>query len=53
MKEWRGPAAHLPPEGLDDELETGGLHGLDALLHHVVTVLVLDTLENIAVKFLQ
>ena len=47
-----GQVVHLPRERVDDELEPAGLHRLDALLHHVVAVLVLDTLENIAVQLL-
>ena len=47
-----GEVVHLPAEGVNDELEPGGLHGLDTFLHHVVPVLVLHALENISVQFL-
>ena len=47
-----GQYEHLASECLDNELEAGGFNCLDALLNHVVAILVLDTFEHIAVKFL-
>ena len=47
-----GEVVHLTSEGVNDELEPGGLHRLDTFLNHVVSVLVFHTLENIAVQFL-
>lgn len=44
---------HLALERVNDELQPAGLHSLDAFLHNVVPVLVLDALQNIAVKFLE
>ena len=43
---------HLTLERVYDELQSTWLHSLDALLHNVVPVLVLDALKNIAVKLL-
>ena len=43
---------HLALERVYDELQPTWLHSLDALLHNVVPVLVLDALKNIAVKLL-
>jgi len=40
----------LALEGVDDELQGLRLHTLDALLHHVVPVLVLHTLEHVAIQ---
>ena len=37
---------YLSFERLDDELETGRLHGFYALLDHVVAVLILDALQD-------
>ena len=47
-----GEVVDLPSEGVNDELEPGGLHRLDALLDHVVAVLVLHALQNVPVQFL-
>ena len=44
-----GEVVHLSTEGVYDELEPAGLYGLDTLLHHVVSVLVLDTLQYVPV----
>ena len=41
---------HLALEGVDDELQGLRLDTLDALLHHVVAVLVLHTLEHVTVQ---
>lgn len=41
---------HLPLKGVDDELQGLRLHTLDALLHHVVPVLVFHALEDVAVQ---
>jgi hypothetical protein len=42
---------YLSLEGADDEREGVRVDALDALLHHVVAVLVLDALEHVAVEF--
>lgn len=47
----RAQSVHLPLEGVDDELQRMRLHALDALLHHVVAILVLDALEHVSVQF--
>lgn len=47
-RSWPGP--HLSLEGVDDELQGLRLHTLDAFLHHVVPVLVLDALEHVPVQ---
>lgn len=41
---------HLSLEGVDDEVQRVRLDTLDALLHHMVTILVLHTLEHVAVQ---
>lgn len=41
---------HLSLEGVDDEVQRVGLDTLDALLHHMVTILVLHTLQHVAVQ---
>ena len=41
---------HLALEGVDDELEVDRLDALDALLDHVVPVLVLDALEHVTLQ---
>lgn len=41
---------YLSLEGVYDEVQRMRLHTLDALLHHVVAVLVLHTLEHVAVQ---
>ena len=43
---------HLTLECVNDELQATGLHRLDALLHHVVAVLIFDALEDGALKLL-
>ena len=43
---------HLALECVNDELQATGLHGFDALLHHVVAVLIFDALKDGAVKLL-
>ena len=43
---------HLALECVNDELQATGLHGLDALLHHVVAVLIFDALKDGALKLL-
>ena len=40
----------MSSEGVNDELEKPGVHALDALLDHVVAVLVLDALEDVALE---
>ena len=47
-----GEVVHLALERVYDELQPTWLHSLDALLHNMVPVLVLDALKNIAVKLL-
>lgn len=42
--------AYLPLKCIDDELQGLRLHALDTLLHHVVTVLVFHTLQDMAVQ---
>lgn len=42
--------AHLSLKGLDDEVQRVGLDAFDALLHHVVAVLVLYALQHVAVQ---
>lgn len=42
---------HLSLEGINDEVQGVWLDTLDTLLHHVVTVLVLHTLQHMAVQF--
>lgn len=41
---------HLSLESINDELESMGLHTLDALLYHMVPVLILYTLQHVAVQ---
>lgn len=41
---------HLSFESIDDELESMGLHTLDALLYYMVPVLILHTLQHVAVQ---
>lgn len=41
---------HLSLKGVDDEVQRMRLNTLDTLLHHVVTVLVLHTLQHVAVQ---
>ena len=48
-----GQVVHLAAEGINDELESAGLHGLDTLLDDVVAILVLHTLQHVPVKFLR
>ena len=43
---------YLPPECLNNELEAGGFHSFNALLDHMVAILVFHTLQNIAIKLL-
>lgn len=43
-------ATHLSLEGVYDEVQRVRLDALDTLLHHVVTVLVLHTLQHMAVQ---
>ena len=43
--------SHLALEGVDDELQGLGLDTLDTLLHHMVPVLILHTLQHVAVQF--
>ena len=45
-----GPQTHLRLEGIDDELQLVGVDALDALLHDVVPVLVLDALQHVSVE---
>lgn len=42
--------AHLSLKGVYDEVQRVRLDALDALLHHVVAVLVLHTLQHVAVQ---
>ena len=48
----RGQAEHLATEGIDDELEAGRLQCLNTFLNHMVTILVLHTLQLVAVRLL-
>lgn len=41
---------YLSLKGIDDELQGLRLHAFNTLLHHVVAVLVLDTLQDMAVQ---
>lgn len=41
---------HLSLEGVNDEVQRVGLDALDTLLHHMVPVLVLHTLQHVAVQ---
>lgn len=41
---------HLSLEGVDDEVQRVRLDTFDTLLHNVVTVLVLHTLQHMAVQ---
>ena len=41
---------HLALEGVDDELQGLRLDTLDALLHDMVAILVLHTLEHVAIQ---
>lgn len=41
---------HLSLEGVYDEVQRVGLDALDTLLYHVVPVLVLHTLQHVAVQ---
>lgn len=41
---------HLSLEGVDDEVQRVGLDALDTLLYHMVPVLVLHTLQHVAVQ---
>lgn len=47
----RGQSKHLPLKRIDDELQRLGLHTFDALLHHVIAILVFHTLEDVAIQF--
>ncbi|TNN85758.1 hypothetical protein EYF80_004005 [Liparis tanakae] len=46
----RANGTHLSLKGVDDEVQRMRLNTLDAFLHHVVTVLVLYALQNMAVQ---
>lgn len=48
---YKGEQIYLSLEGADDKLERVRVDALDALLHHVVAILVLDALEHVAVEF--
>lgn len=41
---------HLSLEGINDELQGLRLHTFDALLHHMVAILVLHTLQHVAIQ---
>jgi len=41
---------HLSLKGFDDEVQRMRLDTFDTLLHHVVTVLILHTLQHMAVQ---
>lgn len=41
---------YLPLKCINDKLQGLRLHALDALLHHVVTVLVFHTLQDMAIQ---
>lgn len=47
-----GQNMNLSSESFDDELNMLGWNSLNGLLHYVIAVLVLDTLENVGLKFL-
>jgi hypothetical protein len=40
----------LAPEGIDDELYVFSRYTLDSLLNNMVSILILDTLENISLQ---
>ena len=42
----------LSSEGIDNELQTGWINTLDALLNDMVSVLILDTPQHIAVQLI-
>ena len=42
---------HCPCECIDDEPYMFGGHPLDGLLNHVIPILVLNTFENVILKF--
>jgi hypothetical protein len=44
--------SYLSLEGVDDELQVLWDDALDALLHHVIPVLVLDALQHMALQLL-
>jgi len=48
----RRQSVHLATEGIDDELDQVRRHAFDALLDHVVTVLILDALHHVALELL-
>lgn len=41
---------HLPGERANDELQCPWLDALDALLHHVISILILDALQYVPVE---
>lgn len=43
---------HLPLEGHDDEVQHGWIHTLDALLNHMVPILIPDALQDVAIEFI-
>ena len=43
---------NLSFECIDDELQVFGVHTLDTFLHHMVAVLIFDTLQHMPVKLL-
>lgn len=42
---------YLSLKGVNDELQGLGLHTLDALLNHMIAILVFHTLQHVAVQF--
>ena len=48
-----GQIEDLSTECINDELQSAWLNCLYTFLNYVITILVLDTFENIAVKFLR
>ncbi len=43
---------YMASKGVYDEVELWGSHGFNALLHHVVAVLIRNTLQHMSLKFL-
>lgn len=48
----RGQMLHLVRERIDDETDVLGRDALDSFLNDMVAILILDTLQNLALKFL-
>ena len=41
---------HLSRESIDDELDMFGWNSFDCFLHNMITILILDTLENLMLQ---